>query len=170
MWFRAVEDTSTSEITWLRSLRTYVHFPINVCWYQLNPSVILPKIFKQGPVPNLLDVLWAENNLCHHTPIPDWPTCYWTYTHFFSVRLLLNYSPEYEGAKEHMRFKVLLHVLQAFLLLKFLRVTSEMSKSITFWSDTVKIFKNRHSDGEFKSLYYLLHPIESHFWKQILGA
>lgn len=158
---------------WLRSLRTNVHFPINVYRYQLNPSVLLPKIFNQGPVPNLSDVLWAEN-LCPQLWMthasPDWPICYWTHMNFLSVTLLLNYSTEYKGAKEDMCSEVLFHVLQAFLLLKFFRVTLEMSKSITFWSDMVKIFKNRHSDGEFKSLYYLLHPIESHFWKQILGA
>lgn len=55
-----------------------------------------------------------------------------------------------------MPFEVLFHVLQAFLLLKFSRITLEMSKSITFWSDTVKIYKNRHSDGELQGLYYHL--------------
>lgn len=70
-----------------------------------------------------------------------------------------------------MHFKVLFHVLQAFLFLKFSGVTLEMSKSITFWSDMVKIFKNRHSDGEFQGLYYhseayilLKATFESKFW------
>lgn len=44
-----------------------------------------------------------------------------------------------------------------------------MSKSITFWSDMVKIFKNMHSDGEFQGLYYHWSlqskaTFESKFW------
>lgn len=90
---------------------------------------------------------------------------------FFSVTPILSYRNEYNGAKEYMRFKVLFHVLQALLLLKFFRVTLEMSKSITFWSDMVKIFKNRPSDGESQGLYYHLEAytllkvtFESKFW------
>lgn len=46
-----------------------------------------------------------------------------------------------------------------------------MSKSVACWSDMVKIFKNRPSDGEFQGLYYHLEAyillkvtFESTFW------
>lgn len=42
-----------------------------------------------------------------------------------------------------------------------------MSKSITFWSDMVKFFKNMHSDGELQGLYYHL---EAYNWKSHLKA